>query len=599
MRLTALRYLISLTVLVPAGVSAQQVDLTPRRWAPGEEERYDSLTRLWSRRVPLARGKSGMISATSGAAAVRSGFEALKQGGTAMDAALTHALADIVLLAGCCVSHAGFMTMVYYEASSGKVYSMNAGWNSVRAETDPLSIPSDRPTGRSAVVPGFMAGAEEAHRRFGKLPWAALFEPAIYFAEHGVTLDRTIGGMIASRKAVLERLPATKAVYSRPDGSWYAAGDRFTQPALAKTLREVARQGSSYMYRGDWAKHFVAAVAADGGKLTLDDLARYRPIWSEPARTTFRGYEVAAVAPPTLGGVNLLEALNLVELADLPRLGHYTTSPEALDRLIGIARVNDLMGTSIISMLWGPRADLYRRYAPSLDSELGHRLGKSQAQSVWAGMREPGWRDLERAVFDSPADAPSGHSDAVVAVDSYGNVAAVLHTINTSLWGNTGIVVDGVSIADIASHQQRILARIPPGSRVPDPTNPLLVLDHGKPIVASSSIGVGLHEQTLQSLVNVLDYGFDPTTAVDTGQFLRPAFALMDPAHAGSQVVAEGEFSPAMLDSIRARGRGITVVPQSKASGSRGGWVGIVLDRKTGELFGAATRFFNGWAIGY
>src|SRR5688572_9968493 len=81
---------------------AQDVDLTPRRWGPGEEARYDSLTSTWSRRVPLARGTEGMIAATSGAAGARAGLEALKQGGTAMDAALTHAIADIVLLAGCC-----------------------------------------------------------------------------------------------------------------------------------------------------------------------------------------------------------------------------------------------------------------------------------------------------------------------------------------------------------------------------------------------------------------------------------------------------------------------------------------------------------------
>jgi gamma-glutamyltranspeptidase/glutathione hydrolase len=191
----------------------------------------------------------------------------------------------------------------------------------------------------------------------------------------------------------------------------------------------------------------------------------------------------------------------------------------------------------------------------------------------------------------------------VVAVDASGNVAAVLHTINTDLWGSTGIIVDGVPIADIQSRQQRILARIQPGGRVPDPTNPLIVLKDGKPVLASSSIGMGLHEQTLLSIVNVLEYGLDPATAVDTGQFLRPMYfyaaAAGDSGSIGSQVVAAGEFSAAMLDSIRARGRTITILPQARAGGFRGGWVGIQIDRATGMLYGAAPRFFNGWAIGW
>jgi hypothetical protein len=100
-----------------------------------------------------------------------------------------------------------------------------------------------------------------------------------------------------------------------------------------------------------------------------------------------------------------------------------------------------------------------------------------------------------------------------------------------------------------------------------------------------------------------LECGLDPAAAVDTGQSLRPVYALpgtTEPdAVAGSQVVAEGAFSPMILDSIRARGRAITIVPQAKANGSRGGWVGIRIDRATGTLHGAAARFFNGSAVGY
>lgn len=591
-------WLIGLTVVLGASASAQQIDLTPRTWQPDEARRFDSLTRTWGRRVPLALGEAGIITATSTASAVRGGLEALKRGGTAIDAALTHALANIVLWAGCCVSHAGFMTLTYYEATTGKVHSMNAAWNTVREETDPRSIPSNAPSGRSALVPGFMAGAEAAHQRFGKLPWATLFGPAIYYAEEGFVLDPAVGGMIKSKAKVLERLPATKAVFTRSDGEWYQAGDLFKQPALARTLRRVAEQGASYMYRGEWAKKLVAAVQADGGKMTMQDLEDYHVIWGEPAHTRFRDYDVYAIGLPNLGGMNMVEALNLVELADLGRLGHPTASADALYQLIRISRVGDVLGTAITSMAGVP-VSLLQRYAPDLDPTVEARLTKVHAQRVWAAMQTPSWADLDREAFGWALRPGSDHSDAVIAVDRWGNVAALLHTINTSVWGNTGIMIDGVSIADPARFQQLPIARAGPGNRLPDPTNPLIVLKDGKPVLASSSIGTGLHEQTLQSLVNVLEYGMDPKSAVDTAQFVRPVFVATATAKVGDQVVAEGEFSQALLDAVRNRGIGIAVVPPGQARGVSGGWVGVTLDPKTGRRWAAAPRHWNGWALGY
>src|SRR5262245_22514891 len=126
-----------LLAILSGPVHAQRPDLSPARWPAGELATYDSLTRHWARRSPLATGRTGAIAGVSAAAAVRAGLEALKQGGTAMDAVLTHSLADIVLMAECCVSHAGFMTLVYYEAKTGKVQSMNAAWGTPLEEKDP------------------------------------------------------------------------------------------------------------------------------------------------------------------------------------------------------------------------------------------------------------------------------------------------------------------------------------------------------------------------------------------------------------------------------------------------------------------------------
>lgn len=211
-----------------------------------------------------------MISGTTSALAVRSGLEALKKGGSAADAVLATALAQIALAAGCYVSYAGIFFLTYYDAAEDKVYYLNAGFNTPLNELDPLSIPADTPSGRSALVPGFFAGVEAAHERFGVLPLSTLFDPAIYFAEQGFELIEFLGTQIEGRKAVLGRLPATRAIFTNDKTKQlYQAGDWFTQPTLAATLKQVASQGSSYIYQGAWADHFVAAATGSESRSML------------------------------------------------------------------------------------------------------------------------------------------------------------------------------------------------------------------------------------------------------------------------------------------------------------------------------------------
>jgi gamma-glutamyltranspeptidase/glutathione hydrolase len=163
-------------------------DLSPNKWKPDEKAQAEqaeiSPTPLQAK---IVEGKSGVVSGTMSPIAVQAGVEALRQGGTAADAAATVALTQVATAFGSYVSYAGIMELVYYDAKSGKVYSMNAGWNSYLGETDAKTIPvSDlgslafgrKPTegaeGRKTLVPGFMAGIESMHKRFGRLPFAAL-----------------------------------------------------------------------------------------------------------------------------------------------------------------------------------------------------------------------------------------------------------------------------------------------------------------------------------------------------------------------------------------------------------------------------------------
>src|SRR5262245_42141273 len=149
----------------PAAVTASQSrqpaggKLSPEAWPPGELEKYWRLHGDYKRPHPAVESAKGMVAVPHGPMTARSGVEAFGQGGSAADAALATSLAQIVLDAGAVTSYAGVLTMVYYDAASKKVYSLNAGYNTVLEEKDPLSIPgSGKPSGRTALVPGFLAG---------------------------------------------------------------------------------------------------------------------------------------------------------------------------------------------------------------------------------------------------------------------------------------------------------------------------------------------------------------------------------------------------------------------------------------------------------
>ena len=193
------------------------VDLSPAKWPKGDLNKTIAENRPWGRPKPEAQGDRGMVGGTTQALAVRAGMEALRQGGTAMDAACVTALTQITLAAGATISYAGIMSVVYYEAKTGKIQTLMAPFAVPLSENDPYSIPgSGTASGRTALVPGFMKGIEAAHQRFGKLPFSSLFDPAIYFAEKGFMVERPMSFWIRQKQKVLSRLEGhAKSFYAQ------------------------------------------------------------------------------------------------------------------------------------------------------------------------------------------------------------------------------------------------------------------------------------------------------------------------------------------------------------------------------------------------
>ena len=582
---------VPLLLLACSGASANRpVDLSPETWA-ADYDRFMAAQLVDRTEAGVATGRNGAVTVAYNGLAARAGLEALKQGGGAIDAALTAALTQVTLTAGAPISYFGIMSLVYYDAGTGEVHTMNAEWNTILGEDEPLSIPGgidmSRPDGmygtevggRTALVGGFMKGVGAAHERFGRLAWGEIFKPAIHVAEHGFPVSKKMAGYWTVRAPDLARLPETRATFLKDDGSPYGENDVFTQPALAATLRAVAGHGTDYMYGGPWAEKAAAAVQADGGRMTVEDLAAYEVLWDEPLTADLGGgYTVYTNPPPNAGGVALIEAQRLAEASGLLGDAHWTESPDALRKALDITRnyILDFLPAETMSALLGA------------DFTTARRLTPDHAEALWAFMEDG-------MPFGAWAPASPGHSDDVVAIDADGNIAAITHSINAVLWGKTAIVVDGITIGDPASFQQQQIARIEPGSRLPAPTETGILFHEGKPVLGFASMGSGLHHRTFQGLLNVMQHGMTVDDAINTPDFFMPN---TDPVTAQLTFrVSAGGFSRDVLD-----GTGYAyeeLDPAEARLAGEGLWVAVSRDPDTGELRAASHNRNNSAAVAW
>ena len=592
--------LVSIVVLVllmpQPGLGA---DLSPNRWKPAEKTLAEQRElKPWPPDARTIEGKSSLVAATMSPIAIHAGIEALRQGGTAADAAATVALTQITTALGSYVSYGGILELVYYDAKSGKVSSLNAGWNSYLVETDPESIPVDdlgplafgiKPTegaqGRKTLVPGFMAGIEAMHKRFGHLPFKELFAPAIWYAEHGVAISPITETFFKSREKFLSRTAEGRAFMNQAGDGVPKSGDRFVQTDLAKTLRAVAANGSQYMYTGPWGQHYVEAVQREGGKATIEDMKRYQPFWEEPLCTTFFGHTIYVPGKSSDDAHQLLEALNLAEALKLDQMGPYGKDPKAFRLLTQIVRkaVADNYTAQYMSQ---------HGMKSSREDNITKAYAKNAASLIAAQKPD-----------SDPAPGPGSphHSDAVVVIDRWGNVAALVHTINTVLWGTTGIVVDGVPIADAAGFQQARLSGVKPGDPVPMDMTPVIAMTGDKPTLAIASIGESLGPETVRLMVTILANHLDPLAAMAEPPMLMNARPLKEGETFMTvpEAIPEGAYDPGFLQLLQQSGVRVEEKPKQEVSAIKGTAVLATIDLQGGVLRSVETPGVFGFAAAY
>ncbi len=268
-----------------------------------------------------------VVSAQRDASAI--GVDALKRGGTAVDAAVATAFALAVTHpeAGN-IGGGGFMLI--FPGDGRPPVCIDYRETAPAASTERMFAPDDgRFTCKMVGVPGTVRGLELAHREFGKLPWRELVMPSAELAEQGFVVDPYLAESLNELIKESSEFPELLRVYGKDGGkSPWATGDRLVLPELAKTLRAIAEQGPNAFYTGAIADQLVAEMQAGKGLITRDDLAAYQAKRREPIHGTYRGYDIYGPPPPSSGGVCLVEMLNILEPLELRR--HGRNSSEAM-----------------------------------------------------------------------------------------------------------------------------------------------------------------------------------------------------------------------------------------------------------------------------
>jgi len=275
---------------------------------------------------PLVSATSHMVS-TPHQLASQAAHSILKKGGNAIDAAVAaHLVLSVTTPEATGIGGGGFLNVYDNKQKKHIVYdARETAPQNIKPtdfENSDGSLPSYADSvcgGRVVGVPGIVKGLQEMHKNHGKMPWKALFQPAIDVAEHGFKMPKRLHTMLQSRTHYARLSEGAKRYY-RPDGSIKAIGEIVKNPEIAKTFKHIADHGIDSFYKGDIAKDIIETATKTAifpGKINLKDLENYKVITRQPAEIQYKNYKIYAPPAPSSGGIAVLQALKLLETFDL------------------------------------------------------------------------------------------------------------------------------------------------------------------------------------------------------------------------------------------------------------------------------------------
>jgi len=509
------------------------------------------------------------------------GIDILKQGGNAVDAAIAVAFAlSIAEPNASGIGGGGFIiinmvdqnepVMIDYremapaKATSEFFYNAELSFKDLTQEDKATSI----------GVPGLVSCADLASKKYGSMTLEQILAPAIKLCREGIVVSEKLNGMINDNYEKILKHPATTAIYLS-EMLPLEPGSVLKNEDLAKTFKKIAYNGANIFYEGEFAEAIVEEIKKQGGIFELSDLKSYQVKIRKPVVGSYRGYQIISSAPPSGGGTHLIELLNIMEGFDIKTMGHNSTEfihifSEAMKMIYADKSTNaadpdfcDVPVDSFIS----------KKYADRLRSLINR----------------------EQAMFNySPPQltiSESNNTSHLSVVDEKGNIVALTQSIN-SFFGSgivvpcTGILLNN-HLSDFDSEPNRPNS-IEPHKRPTSSIAPTIILKNDKPYMTLGTPGgTRIISALAQIIMNVIDFHKSMDEAIEAPR-----------VHCLNKLLhVEGRIPEEVIEKLKVMGHTIKV--HANFDNYFGGAQGILIDPKTGTLYGGADSRRDGVAIGF
>lgn len=512
--------------------------------------------------------------------AAEAGWQMLKAGGNALDAAIAVQMV-LALVEPQSSGLGGGAFLMHWDgrevaAWDGRETAPAAAGERLFLQPDgqPMTMAQAVPGGLAVGVPGAVRMLEAAHRMHGKLPWERLFEPAIALSDRGFAVGNRLHVLLLAEGSAgaLTADPQARAYFYDPEGRPRPVGHVLRNPALAEVLRAIATRGSAALHEGLIAADLVARVrghATRPGSLSTEDLARYAPLRRSAICTEWRArYRVCGFPPPSSGHLTLMQILGILERLPPGEAGLVDALPGA-DWLHRYAEASRLAFADRDQYI----ADPAFTPAPASDwrslldgGYLARRAALVGERSM--GRAAPGQPPGAASLSWAPMPVqPEGGTSHVSVVDDGGGAVALTTSIEAVFGarimadGGTGLPggyllnnqLTDFAFTPVGAAGLPVANRVQPGKRPRSSMSPTLVFDAGDGrllMTLGAPGGAAIIHYTAKTLIGSLQWGLDAQRAIDL-----PNFAA---GNGPPTVLEAGRFPPATLAALRSRGHAVT-----------------------------------------
>ena len=523
------------------------------------------------------------MAAAANPLAAEAGREMLREGGSAIDAAIAMQ-AVLTLVEPQSSGIGGGAMIVLWDGKQVRTYdgreTAPAGATEklfLKADGKPMAFTQAQIGGRSVGTPGVLRALELAHRQHGRLPWAKLFEPAIKLAEQGFAISPRLHSLLTA-DPLIRQSPDMAAYFLNEDGSVKAVGTRLQNPKLAAVFKRIASEGADALYKGPIAEEIVAKVQqhANPGSLSLNDLQRYQAKERAPLCTDYKRWQVCGMPPPSSGGIavaQILGTLQALETRD-PRLSLtplkpvHTNKPAGIEpapqavhliaeaeRLAYADRAQYVADTDFVPV--PVKGLLDPAYLASRASLIGERS---------MGSAKPGTPPGVQVAY-APDRSPLRISTSqVVAVDDLGGAVSMTTTIEAAFGSH--LMVQGFllnnQMTDFSfiseENGQKVANRVEPGKRPRSSMAPTLIFDRntGEFVATVGSPGGSqIIEYVAKTTIGLLDWNLDAQSAINL-----PNFGSRN----GPTELEQGQFSPALIQALKDKGHAVSEIDMTSGT---------------------------------